>query len=189
MFRRWIWTLGNLNAILVLGCLALLLTFSQSRAWVLVRYIIFLRKRPVRLPDTVSSDPLEHLSQEKAIVSVLPALKSRLKILCIRHSHAERANSPLHPVSPVISPLFGICALLNIGLFVSMSVAIPYFISEGALGAPLVASAVKSKTCLDAPAMPAGGVPIPGASIRILELDAIFLPCQGRLNEGCEKEL
>lgn len=106
---------------LVLGALGLLLVFTQFRVWFLLRFLVILQKRPVRLDDGDRSEPLEHLSHGSAVIDVLPAIKYHLRIL-ISSQRALRAraelsstNLPEHRESPVISPVFGIVALLNIG--------------------------------------------------------------------------
>jgi len=151
-FQTWKWTLGNLNGFIVLGCLGILLTFSQSRAWVVLRYLIHLRKKSIRLDGDTHSDPLEDLSQMHAIKDVVPFIKhltSRLYITARRPFQGGLQRQVIQPQhdSPIISPLFGMTALLNAVLFVAMGVAIPCIISEGTLGAPLVKSRVND-ACL-----------------------------------------
>src|SRR5437667_7829702 len=68
--KRRIWTLRDWKALLVLACLAMLVAFTQARAWVLIRYIIVLWKRPVRLHDEANPEPLQHLSQGRAIIEM-----------------------------------------------------------------------------------------------------------------------
>jgi len=74
LLQRWIWTLGSSQAIYVLGCFGLLITFSQARAWVLMRYFICLHKKTVRLDGDARPDPMKTLSQGAAIMDLNPHL-------------------------------------------------------------------------------------------------------------------
>lgn len=49
--QKWIWTLSASKAIVVLGCFALLLAFTQLRMWALIRHLLCRRHRTVRLDD------------------------------------------------------------------------------------------------------------------------------------------
>ena len=75
-FRRWVWTLRDSRALLVISCLALLTAFTQTRAWVIARYLIYQRKKSVRFSNTIPDD-LQSLSQGKAIVVALPSISDR----------------------------------------------------------------------------------------------------------------
>ncbi|EPE32845.1 hypothetical protein GLAREA_05857 [Glarea lozoyensis ATCC 20868] len=142
---RWVWTLRNSDAIIVLGCFTVLVAFSQSRSWTILRYLILLRKRSVRLDDNgVSDDALEDISQGRAITDVLPfveyhthRLRTRIIETCTSRISQERHSRPGTPDCSVISPLFGIVAFLNIALFIFLSVAMPVLLSQGATGSAL----------------------------------------------------
>jgi hypothetical protein len=110
---RWVWTLRNSDAIIVLGCFTVLVAFSQSRSWTILRYVIILRKRSVRLDDNgVGDDALEDISQGRAITDVLPfveyhthRLRTRILETFISRVSQERDNIPSTPDCSVISPL------------------------------------------------------------------------------------
>ena len=181
MIRRWIWTLGNLNGFIILSCLGLLFTFAQSRAWVILRHFVFLLKKTIRL-DTSEPEPLEHLSQANAVLDIWPYIRYRLSNLRLLSRWVE----PAQPDSSVISPHFGIVALFNIGMFITLSLAIPCLISEGMLGEAIVKSRTTEKCSLvlrdqfnTFESSHGDGLP---------EGDAILKPCQGRLNQGCDKQ-
>lgn len=188
IFQRWKWTLGNLNGFLVLGCLGILITFTQSRAWVVLRYLVLLRKKSIRLDGDSHSDPLEHLSQTHAIKDIVPFIRhlatwlQHLSRRLFRPTLKGRGIQ-LHFDSSIISPLFGATALLNAFLFIAMGVAIPCIVSEGTLGAPVVKSRMNNDRCLDEGYLYSYEPP-PVA-------DAVFQLCNkyGRAKPGCGEEL
>jgi len=180
--QRWKWTLVNLNGFLVLGGLGFLLTFSQSRAWIILRYLILLRKKPLSLDGDTLSEPLEHLTQMRAMSDVLPfiwKIVSHLRQSLSRKLRLQRRNTQFQQDSPVISPLFGATALFNTISFVIMGIAIPVLISEGILGAPLIQS-----KCLDPIARTTGF----RASMQASDTDVILNQfCNGYtgIDSGC----
>lgn len=168
IIRRWVWTLTNRNAILVLGGLGLLLTFSQTRAWVVLREIIYHHKKSVRLDGDTSPDHIRHLTQGNAIEDILPSVKYQLsKFGCF--------SRQVQPDSSVISPVFGIIACLNIGVFIVMGVAIPLLISEGTLGEALVKTKM-TNGCLKDSTL--------NMDIQS-KTDSIFRLCQDGLAKDC----
>lgn len=183
-------TLKNSSALYILAALTLLLTFTQSRSWAIIQYFVFMWKRPVSLESDGRSDPLERLSQGEAIIDMLPIVahqlspiwkKSQFYVGIRKMPLTEELNSDC----PVISPLFGIMAVFNLAVFVVLGVVIPWFVSEGALGAPLVRSKWGAH-CLNVDDPYLG--PVPGVSeFAILsKTDATFQLCQNRLDEGCQ---
>jgi hypothetical protein len=183
ILRRWIWTLGNMKAIIVLGGLGLLLTFAQSRVWVTLRYLVLLWRKPVRLGGETRPEPLEHLSKGTAVVEVMPFIRYHVwtlthRILRIQREHPESTTSR---DSLVISPAFGIAALLNIGAFFTLGVAIPCLISEGMLGQALVKSKM-TETCLATPYDDIFNTDVWRFANRLHETDAVFTLCEGRVN-------
>src|SRR5947207_4764332 len=75
-FQKWKWTVKDWKALLILACVAMLIAFTQTKAWVLIRYIIILRKYPVRLPQPPKPESFEHLSQGRAIAKAILSIKS-----------------------------------------------------------------------------------------------------------------
>jgi hypothetical protein len=61
-FQRWMWTVKDSKALLILAAVAMRVTFTQNRAWSLLRYLVLLRSKPVRLRDDTNPEPLLHLS-------------------------------------------------------------------------------------------------------------------------------
>jgi hypothetical protein len=186
-FQRWVWTLTNLKALFVLACLAVLIAFTQTRAWVLIRYVIYQMKKSVSLDDT-KPHPLQHLSQGAAIVQSLPStadVTSTLRSLLQRTSRvlaAQRSASAESDCSAV-SQWFGIFAVLNIGLFVIMGVAIPWFLSEGALGAPIVKSRMTDE-CLNSVKYEH----IHTIMDQLPKTDAIFQQCLDQIGGDCDAQ-
>jgi hypothetical protein len=147
--RRWVWTLTATNAIFILGAYALLLTFTQSRTWVVIRHFVLLRKKGVGLDSDSQSNPLEHLSQENALKDMLPLVVARLRLWWMGNfrGRVDSTDSTVEAESSIISPWVGIFALMNIGVFSCLGVALPVVLSEGVLGAPVVKSRLTTE-CL-----------------------------------------
>lgn len=191
--QRWIWTLSNVKAGILLGGFGLLLTFSQSRSWFLIRYVMCLMKRTVRL-DSNDPEPLQHLSQSRAILDVLPFFSyhiSRLRTLGqIFRLRRKSANPAVPPDSPVISPWFGFFAALNLILFVVMGVAIPWQLSEGVEGRALVRSRV-TDNCSATLGMDTNAEFSDfqkSIELQQVKTDGIFQICQNKISHGCASE-
>jgi hypothetical protein len=144
--KRWTWTLSDSKALICFACLAALIAFAQTRAWVIIRYVVYQQTKSPTLPGVTNADPCQNLSQGMAIAEALPSIKTWAKNLKdrLRHRDTQAASD-----SPVISPWFGILALVNVSVFVVLSVVTPWSLSNGSLETPIV----KSKTtdaCLTA---------------------------------------
>jgi hypothetical protein len=185
--RRWIWTLTPSKAIFVLGAYALLLTFTQSRTWLVVRHVVLSRNKTVRLDGGSQPDPLEHLSQANALKDIFPLIVARSR-LWRRSISRRRPNSTDYTVeadAPIISPWFGICAIMNIGIFSVLGVALPVGFSDGVLGAPIV----KSKLTTDCSNFyRLGDQETTFLREQQVRTDAVFDICLDRLNMGCSSQ-
>jgi len=188
VFQRWIWTLSASSAIILLGCFALSLTFSQSRMWALLRYCVHQRHKIIRLDDDSRPDPLDHLSQAQAVMEIIPFINYYLhrlllfsrKVLRLR----SRSQSPTlpKPEPSIISPWFGIFAITNLALFGILGIALPVLLSEGVLGAPVVRSKAIDR-CLGL-IYSLGGSTAYYAEQRA-RADGVFDVCLNRLDHGC----
>lgn len=170
---RWVWTLTNINAIFLLGGLGLLLTFSQSRAWLILREIILHRKKSVRLEGDTNAEPIRHISQGNAIEDILPSIEYHVSRL-----GSFPRQSKMHQDSPVISPVFGIVACFNVVMFIAMGVAIPLLVSEGTLGQALVKTKMTDGCLKDY----TGNLNIQAKT------DSIFRLCQDSLDKDCASQ-
>jgi hypothetical protein len=97
LYNRWTLTLGNLEALVVLGCLVTLLACTQARTWVLIRYTIIKSTNPIHLPSD-----LNDLSQGSALESSWHHFRRVLE----RPLHQGRQDT--HPWEYELSPWFGI---------------------------------------------------------------------------------
>jgi hypothetical protein len=182
------WTLDNVSALLVVACLASLIALAQSQCWSLVRFIIAQCTKSPRLPGDSRPEPLLRLSQSHALTTVIPVLSrwtlrlfDRTRVLFRIQSHRQ-ARSPRTPDDePVESPFFGLASILNISFFLVMQVAVPYWLTEGALGTPIVKSTITDE-CLKSKQS--------GHLHEILNretrADEIFHLCRDVLNAGCD---
>ena len=140
-YQRLKWTLDNFSALLVVACLTTLLAFTQSECWHLLRYVIAQFTPSVRLPGSKSPDRLLELSQGEAVGSILQLLSQWARQ--IYHRVWRRSLESMeanYPVEFVESPWFGIASLTNIAFFLVMGVAIPWWLTEGAFGTPIIKS-------------------------------------------------
>ena len=124
-FRRWMWTLTQSKALVVLAFFTILVTYTQTCSWTLLRRVILRWKRPIRLQDESISEPLEHLSQGTAIRETIIISKKNIR---------RYADSLFWPSTGVgdslveeslVSTWFGLFALINIALFISMGILAP----------------------------------------------------------------
>lgn len=142
--QKWKWTVTPLGAVLVLGVFGFLLAFSQTRAWIIIRHFVYLRKKTVRLDNDSRPNPLEELSQAKAVADILPSIVqqfARWPDLGRFASQSQRRSPDTveDSDSPVISPWFGFLALLNLAVFGTMGIVLPCILSDYAPGgAPIV---------------------------------------------------
>jgi hypothetical protein len=187
-FRKWTWTLRSQRALLGLAALSLLIAFTQARAWVLVRYLVYQRKKSPRLDDPDHTDDLLKLSQGTAIEKALQYIKaatadwfrqsqrSRLS----HESQMDRANADDFIRT---SPLFGAFALVNIVVFIVSGIAVPYALSGGSLEPPIVKSKI-TNACLEAAKWEKFVVFIS----HLQKVDSILQQCQNRLNDTCNNQ-
>src|SRR2546430_221585 len=111
VFKRRIWTVKDSKAFLILASLAMLIAFTQTRAWVLIRYFIIQRKRPVRLHDDSNPERLQYLSQGRAVMEALSSTANAiltLRILVRRAFRTGGSEPSTHSDYSVVSPWFGI---------------------------------------------------------------------------------
>jgi hypothetical protein len=186
--RRWIWTVKDSTALLVLAGITLLISITQTRTWVIARYIIRTRKsiQPARLQDENSPEPLQYLSQGRAILQVLPFAGTGVSRLRRKAFTAIRGRKvcpaePLEGNDPALSPWFGAVALLTVAVFITMGIMVPWLLTYGATEAPVVKSRA-TDSCLKSEKY--SYIPI-----RIYtppKSDAIFSQCLDRLDAGCD---
>jgi hypothetical protein len=186
--RRWIWTVKDSTALLVLAGLTLLISITQTRTWAIARYVIRTRKgiQPARLHDENSPEPLQYLSQGRAILQVLPfaangASRLRRKAFTAVRGRKVHPAEPFELNDPAISPLFGVVALLTVAVFITMGVVVPWRITYNGTEAPVVKSRA-TKSCLssDNLSLLFTFITTPSKS------DAVFSQCLDRLDAGCD---
>ncbi|KAK6513420.1 hypothetical protein TWF281_005046 [Arthrobotrys megalospora] len=74
--KRWIWTVEDTHAFWILGFYLLLLIAVQKRAWIILKYLVYLWKKPVRLAtDDAQESPLLKLSQMEAVKVIFHRLR------------------------------------------------------------------------------------------------------------------
>jgi hypothetical protein len=180
------WTLENFSALLVVACLTSLIALAQSQCWSLLRYIIAQYTKSPRLPGDSRPDPLLELSQGQAITSAIPVLSGWASILCDRirrfcQAKSRHARDTRVLDYPVTSPYFGIASILNISFFLVMGVAIPWWLTEGVLGTPIVRSKI-TEECLKSNKSDHF---VDGIN-RETRADEIFHLCRDKLDAGCD---
>ena len=185
-YQRLKWTLSNLIALLVLGCLGALLSLAQSRCWHLLRYIIAQLTKPVQLAGSTTRDQNLELSQGEAVTYFARSLSKWTSQFHQFVKSLLRARPPTvnrdTEYDPVESPWFGVASALNILLFIVMGVAIPWFLTEGAFGAPIVKSRM-NESCVQSEM----NRHILDMLNRETRADDIFRLCRDSLDSGCDK--
>jgi hypothetical protein len=164
LYKRWTLTLGNLEAVVVLGCLVTLLACTQARTWVLIRYTTIKITNPIHLPSD-----LDDLSQGSALESSWHHFR---RVLGMSHQGQQDTG----PWEYKLSPWFGIWASLNVLVFIAMGVVIPWFLTDGALGAPEVRSQ-RTDHCLDTLAENIHQVSRDFSNSKVILSDAIWEQC------------
>lgn len=174
------WTLGNFSALFVIAALTSLIAWAQTQSWSLARYIIAQYKQPAaRIPGDPTPDPLLELSQGKAIGIFLPVLSGSLSRIFYFRRRDGRNHE--HRLEPVESPLFGFASIIILLLFLFLGVAIPWWITEGALGTPVVKSKITGG-CINSTKIDH----LLDILNRETRADEIFALCRDELNAGCD---
>jgi hypothetical protein len=173
------WTLGSLSALLVMVGLTSLMALAQTQCWAMVRYIIAQYKKSPRLPGDPTPNPLLELSQGESIGIVLSRLSEPLSRIIARICHRERSTHPED--DPVESPLFGFASIMVILVFIVIGFAVPYRLTEGALGTPIVKSKI-AEDCVNSE----NPENLLNTWNRQTRADEIFTLCRDDLNAGCD---
>jgi hypothetical protein len=172
-------TLGNFSALIVMVGVTSLIALAQTQCWAIVRYIIAQYKKSVRMPDTRTPDPLLELSQSKAIEIFLSWLSEKTSRLLARICRRESITDGQD--EPVESPLFGFASTLVILFFLFIGAAAPWWLTEGALGTPIVKSKI-TEDCINSED-PEHLLDVWNRETRA---DEIFNLCRDELNAGCD---
>ncbi|KAH7006829.1 hypothetical protein EDB80DRAFT_684093 [Ilyonectria destructans] len=161
------WTINNIKAIVVFAVFTTILGLTQGRSWIVWRAFVGMMR------PTVSGDREMHLSQTEALQDLVEFVGDLRKGL---------TTGQLPPWNGKRNtPLFGVAAGLNAVLFLSLGLAIPYFVSEGALSAPIVRSRVTVE-CLNSTALDF----ILSSLYEMPKVEAIFQQCLDWSNVGCD---
>jgi hypothetical protein len=134
----WVWTLTvtNLEAVIIMGLFTTLLAVTQSRTWVIVRYLFLRVTRPNRLPGD-----LEVLSQRTALKITWNFFRKLFR----RSRHHQQDSQHWEYELPAY---IGLWAILNGLCFIMAGVMLPWLLTDGALGAPEVRSR-RTQSCQD----------------------------------------
>jgi hypothetical protein len=113
-YQSLILTLNSIQALSLLAFVSAFIAYVQTRWWIITRYLLISILRPVQLPDSDEATSLHHLSQAKAI-----------KSLIFKGKRGDNGSM----IS--ISPWFGSTSLFNVLLFIVLGTIIPYSLSGG----------------------------------------------------------
>ncbi|KAH8758089.1 hypothetical protein F5882DRAFT_468649 [Hyaloscypha sp. PMI_1271] len=182
-------TLSSYNALLVLASLAVLIQYCGARSWVVIRQAIYegLRRRkklPLRLPGS-SPEPLRHLTPGRAIANTF-SWAERLGRGWLRPQNEHPSSTGPSPseYDPGQSPVLGTFALGNTLFFLLAGIALPYFLTEGTFGAPIV----KSRPMPDCMNIDRGFSSVKNFiqyAATTQKVDSIFRECGESLNASC----
>jgi hypothetical protein len=131
-----VWTLTNLNAVIVTGLLAFLFGATQFRSWIIIRHFFIRWTQPIRFEDG-----LDVLSQIEAAKIGLQSIH-RWLFQRRRPQHSSTTQEYDYPAA------IGLLALFNFLFFLAFGIFLAWFLTDGALGAPEVKSR-QQPDCLD----------------------------------------
>ncbi len=172
-------TLGNFATVIIIAGLTALIALAQTQSWAIARYIIAQYKKSPRLAGDPTPDPLLELSQWEAIEIVVSKLSESFSRILARIWRREENIQPED--DPVESPLFGFTSIVVILFFLFIGSAAPWWITEGALGTPIVKSKI-TEECInyDNPSH------LLDTWNRETRADEIFSLCRDELDAGCD---
>ncbi|KAI9375180.1 hypothetical protein BJX61DRAFT_495142 [Aspergillus egyptiacus] len=129
-YHDLVWTLTTAQLLCLMALLAALLAYTQTRWWIITRYVLIKILHPIRLSDT-EGPSLENLPQGEALLSLLSKGRRR---------RAAAASETF------ISPWFGIVSLFNVLVFLAAGALVPHFLTGGGPG-PAIAVARRTEAC------------------------------------------
>ncbi|KAK5651123.1 hypothetical protein OQA88_13262 [Cercophora sp. LCS_1] len=135
MLSRCKWTVGNSEAICILALFTTLLSCTQGRAWVISRRLA--HKWLYRAAAPSGENRRTNPSQGDAVLDLIRSIGLKASEM-VKHRPGGRTGPQTRNLSS--HPVFGTAALLNAFAFIAMGVAVPYLLSEGGIGAPIVRS-------------------------------------------------
>ncbi|CZR67274.1 uncharacterized protein PAC_17173 [Phialocephala subalpina] len=103
--------------------------FANDKAWTIMRRVVIRLTAPVRLED--ESDIRNELSRSKAISSLVWTTKRKRAL-------RRALRDPGRDSATKISPWFGVAAVVNATGFVVLGIFLPWLLSEGLQGEPIV---------------------------------------------------
>ncbi|KAL2871607.1 uncharacterized protein BJX67DRAFT_342710 [Aspergillus lucknowensis] len=112
-YKDLTWSLTHLQSICLLAMLAILLSYIQTRLWIITRAVLIRILHPIRLSDSDKSS-IERLSQPRAL----------------KRLFSKKVTLRDGPMTS-ISPWFGLASLCNTLLFIALGAAIPFLLTGG----------------------------------------------------------
>ncbi|CAI6332853.1 unnamed protein product [Periconia digitata] len=146
--RQYLLTTGNVEAVMIVGCLGVLGAIAGNRVWIIVRYYL---QPALQLSDPESERG--NLSRSDAIKSLWAAVNHQSKnireVLTEEEDFGHKVGrmldilsgnglDRLHPMDTKIELRFGIFAVLTIVCLGILSTLIPFFLTEGLQGGTAV---------------------------------------------------
>jgi hypothetical protein len=135
------WTVTNFEALIIFAALATLFTFTQSRTWVIIRYL-YGKSRPIHIHDH-----LDEASQWDALHGCWAYVKNTPLFRYLRTSSPTQQHR--QPPSYKTSSWIGLWATLNALVSIIGGGVISWLLTDGWLSAPEVRSQQTDK-CTDA---------------------------------------
>jgi hypothetical protein len=113
-YQSLVLTLNSYQALSLLAFVSTFIAYVQTRWWIMTRYLLIRIFWPNRLDDSDDPRSIHHLSQAKAITSLI-----------FRRNHRDNHSNLSIP------PWFGAVSLFNILLFIVLGTIIPYYLAGG----------------------------------------------------------
>ncbi|KAM7217298.1 hypothetical protein V8F06_007355 [Rhypophila decipiens] len=132
-------TLTDNEAVAFLVIFTVLMAYTQTQVWKLVRQAVKRLTRPIQLPDDNDPDSLDSLTQKQAISSCIRIYRLRRRDPPINQEPAAHTVTGRTSSMRWVSPWFGIAVTVNVLVFIVLGVLLPWLLTSG-LESPIVQS-------------------------------------------------
>ncbi|KAH6884911.1 hypothetical protein B0T10DRAFT_550785 [Thelonectria olida] len=193
-YQQWTLTVTTIQSIVIFSLLTIFVTLIQNRAWVISRYVVWRRTKPVALPPADPSPILQETSQVKAardIIGVAVRL-TRMKWRSLKMRFFGRSGQGPQGFGarelevdddPCDSNWYGIVAIILYAVFTIIGIVLPFLISDGTMGPPIVRSKA-TPGCLASDKLPH----LFDIVFRTLMVDDFYDTCISKHGMNCDQK-
>ncbi|KAM6516770.1 hypothetical protein FALCPG4_014943 [Fusarium falciforme] len=188
--QQWTLTVTTLESIIILSLLTISVTLIQGRAWVIGRYIVWTRTKPVSLPTTdrdrgIVPQEISQVTAAKDIIGLaIRETRKKWRSFTMRSGPRELEPRELQTDDePCDSNAYGIVAIVLYAVFTIIGVVLPFLISDGTMGPPIVRSK-ETAECLGSDKIRHLG----NIMLRPLMTDGVYEACVNKQGMDCDKK-